>query len=380
MITLCVPTKNRSAFLGRLLHYYATTGYRGVVFIGDSSDAADAMQNQQAIEPFHAQLTIRYVAYPGLSSCAAMEQMGHAIATPYCAYVADDDFLCPRGIDRCLEFLDSHPEYSAAHGEGVIFQIDSDGPYGTITNAHSYPQAVLEASSGAQRLLEFIGSGPRALLQSVHRTDTWRAMFQGVGCLAGVENINIFKDELIPSCIAAIRGRVKSLQGLSLVRHAHGAIRKHPSTYDWITHREWFPSYEFFRARVTEELVRQDGIGAEEAQRVIREIFWPYLGRSLMRSWQKQRAPTLPQGPSRMRTVLKRVPGMRRAWQGLRAIQQRWRDELSLPALLRQSSPYHGDFIPIYRVLTTRPADFLEDRETADRAGSVAVAGVSSDG
>ncbi|MBI3083503.1 MAG: hypothetical protein HYY90_03985 [Candidatus Omnitrophica bacterium] len=42
MITLCVPTYNRPAFIERLLRYYAATSSRHWIFIGASSDPNDA--------------------------------------------------------------------------------------------------------------------------------------------------------------------------------------------------------------------------------------------------------------------------------------------------------------------------------------------------
>ena len=78
-----------------------------------------------------------------------------------------------------------------------------------------------------------------------------------------------------------------------------------------------------------------------------------------MSGWQKRQAPP-PQVTPRIRALLKRVPGLRRAWRGLRAIKQRWRDEPSLPALLHPSSPYHAEFMPIYETVAQRPSDALE--------------------
>src|SRR3989338_10914369 len=110
MITLCIPTKDRSAFLARVLWYYARTRFRHHILVGDSSGPGEAQRNQRAAALLKGQLDVEYLAYPCLSSCAVMEQMGPVITTPYCAYIADDDFLCPGGMERCVEFLERHPE------------------------------------------------------------------------------------------------------------------------------------------------------------------------------------------------------------------------------------------------------------------------------
>jgi glycosyltransferase domain-containing protein len=380
MITLCVPTKNRPEFLGRLLRYYASVRYPHWIFIGDSSDSEHAASNQEHVARLGGTLQIVYRHYPGCSSCDCIERLTESVSTPYCAYVGDDDFLCAHGIERAIQFLERHAEYTAAHGRGAIFQTEGGGAYGAVTSVRRYPQAIVEAATASARLTEFFTSSYYALVYSVHRTDIWRAMFKGVGLLQGTTNSNIFKDELIAACVSVIRGKVKGLDGLYLLRHAHEAIYKHPRVYDWVTNHEWFPSYECFRARLTEELMRQDGIRAEEAEDVIRQVFWPYLARVLMSGWERWRTPTPPQVPSRIRQFLKRVPGLRRAVLGLRAMKRQWQDELSLPALLRRSSRYHEDFMSLYRVITTPPNGLPDVRVVAGRRGHVGLAEVPSHG
>lgn len=360
-LTVCIPTKDRHGFLGRLLGYYAATGCRHWIFLGDSSGPDGFERNAALVAAFQNRLRIRHVAYPGLSACAAHEQLTRLLTTPYFVCLGDDDLLCPRGLDRCMAFLDAHPEYGAAHGVGLLISCVEPGAHGRIAHVGPYRQATLEASTGAQRFREFMSPGPYTLLFSVHRTRDAQAMFDGLGALEGASGANIFKDELIAASVSAVRNRVKALDGLYLIRFVHGGIFQRSVTYvyDWLTSPAWFPSYQRFVHRLTEELRQADGLSAAAAADVIREAFLPVLARGLAMDWRRgdnRQARAAGLAP-RLRALARLVPGMRALRQGWQA-RQAWRQRhaLSLSVLLDPRSPYYEDFQAVHRAITEIPA------------------------
>ena len=370
-VTLCIPTKDRPAFLERLLRYYAQTRSPHWIFIGDSSEPAQVEQNRRTVASFSRRLQIVHQEYPGLSTGACLEALSRLIETPYCACVADDDVLSTPRLERCAAFLERHPECSAAHGKGIMLQVEGGRLSGAIGSLFAYPQAVVQADTGAERLREFFTVSLAVVLFSVHRTATWREMFQGVTELQGVMSQNIFKDELIPTCISVVRGKITEIDGLYLVRQAHDAIYRQPHVYDWLTNPAWFPSYQIFHDRIVEELRRQDGLSLEQAQAALKAGFWPYLAYAVINTWRKGPARARRWAPSRLRSVAQRIPGLRKGWRTMRGIVMRSRDPWSLPALVQPSSPYHEEFMPIYEAITSpltqRPAgdptDGSGDRE-----------------
>lgn len=319
------------------------------VMIGDASHPEHVQRTQATVRSVQSLVNVEHHLCPGLSSCATLESLSRRITTPYSVFLGDDDFLCPSGLKRCAEFLDAHPEYSAAHGEGLRFQTEGNGAQGAIGVVASYPQAVISASTGAQRLKEFFTASLYTLLYSVHRTETWQAMFQGLSSLEGVQNRNMFKDELIAVSVSVIRGKVKALPRLSLIHQVHEDSYRFPHVYDWIAHPSWYPSFQAFRQRLIDELIRQDGISAEDASRVVARVFWPYLARIIGDEWRKQRRGA-PAAPSRLRVAAARIPAARQAWRAVHQTFQRYHDPHSLAALLRPSSRYAADFLPVYRV------------------------------
>ena len=68
MITLLIPTLNRSEFVIQYLRYLQLTQFRGCVWIGDSSEAWHLRRTKRAIDRLRAQ-TISYEIihqeYPG---------------------------------------------------------------------------------------------------------------------------------------------------------------------------------------------------------------------------------------------------------------------------------------------------------------------------
>src|SRR5437016_7110246 len=106
MVTLLIPTMNRSDFLIRLMHYYYELKFEGCLFIGDSSNPEHLARTKAAVEKYRSRLNIIHQEYPGLNNAQCIHLMLNAVSTPYAAFIADDDFLVPRAIGQCERFLE----------------------------------------------------------------------------------------------------------------------------------------------------------------------------------------------------------------------------------------------------------------------------------
>ena len=352
MVTLLVPTMNRSGFLIRLLRYYRDLGFQGCICIGDSSNTEHVERTKTVIAELQGKVNIVYRECPRLNIAETLKHLLDFVSTPYAALVADDDFLVPAALEQCALFLDRHPDYSAAHGVGAVLNLQSSGAYGEVTWAGHYRQPVIEGENASQRLLDHLSNYSVSLF-SVHRVESWRLMYRDVSLLAD----KAFALELLPCCLSAIQGKVKELVCFYLVRQVHEQRYLLPDVFDWLTSPDWLPSYQVFRDCLIEELVRQDGISMDEAQEVVKQALWSYLAKCLNRQWRSRYGQASAGGRTRFRQVARAIPGARRVWHTLRSLRPKKHDEFSLPALLRPSSPYHADFMPIYRAITTPPAD-----------------------
>ena len=348
MITLLVPTMNRSDFLIRLLRYYDEVGFEGCICIGDSSSPEHVVRTKRVIEILRGKLNIVYQEYPGINVSLCVSRLVDLVSTPYAAFVADDDFLVPNALNQCAKFLGEHPDYVAAHGIGITITLDSKGLHGQITQCGHYRQPVIEAESASQRLDDHL-SNYKVALFSVHRIESWRAMFRDVHLLRD----RGFGGELLSCCKSVILGKSKELDCLYLVRQMHAQRYLLPDTYDWITSPEWYPSYLVFRDSLAETLALQDSISIGKAEKVVEKAFRPYLSMCLSQQPDFRR-----EFYNRYRQVAGSIPGARRIWQLLRSLRSKQHFKLSLRELLKASSPYHADFMPVYRALTTSPTEF----------------------
>ncbi|MBI2870529.1 MAG: TIGR00180 family glycosyltransferase [Candidatus Omnitrophica bacterium] len=339
--------------MSRLLTYYSQTKYPYKIVVLDSSTQHHLETNAETIQAFKGHLEINHHALPGLSCSATLDYIRPSISTPYCASVSDDDFLTTGGLLQCMTFLENNTDYTAAHGVGSIFALDRSGPYGEMIVLKRYPQSVLEAKRGYERLGQYLKPpGPYAIFFSLFRTEAWRAAFRGISTLAGINSSNVFKDELIPGCVSAIRGRVKEIPVLSLVRQGHDARYHQPDPYDWITHANWFPSFQMYRDRMLEELTGMDGLARDEAEQFIKQFFARHLASKFAGSLREDGVPRRRRADSRIRRFVRGIPFLKRTWFRWEAMIRGSGSGISLKALLKTSSPYHEEFMPVYRVVT----------------------------
>lgn len=366
-ITLLIPTKNRSDFLIRQLRYYNDVGFKGTICIGDSSTAEHLVRTKRVITELQGNLSIVYGEYPDLNDYACTQKLLDQVSTAYAVCMPDDDFLVPSALEKCLRFLDKRPDYSATHGMARMFMLESTGPHGEFRSLFGWEQGVIEGESGSRRLIDHL-KHYRGISQSVYRTDELKGMYWNASAISD----RSFAGELLAGCLVVIRGKVKQLDCLYLVRQIHDRRYVFQDNFDWVTGPNWLPSYQLFRDRISKELVRQDGITVDEAREVVKEAFWSYLAQGLSLKWEQRYGRASTGYRQRLRRAARGVPGLRRTWNGFRTFLPGPNNRLSLPALLRRSSPYHADFMPIYRAITTPPGSrdgSIAGSEQQERSG-----------
>jgi glycosyltransferase domain-containing protein len=276
-VTILVPTKNRPNFLFRLLNFYYKADFKGCILIGDASDDNFLQEIKEIISSFNSKINIKYFIFnEGVNS--TIEFLSQKIETTYCLYCSDDDFIAPNGIAKSLVFLKENPEYNAVHGKGAMITLDSDGCFGNMVSLFSYPQAIVDGESAAERLKNYL-IPPYAMLYSLHRTDSWKKMFRGFSSYewAGSQQITI--DELLSSGISAILGKIKEIDDLYLIRQSHsnasGGNRLNP--YELVIHKHWSIAIKDMSKRFIDEIMSKDQIEYDEAKDLVNKIYLSYL-------------------------------------------------------------------------------------------------------
>ena len=344
MITILIPTKNRSDFLIRLLHYYADTDYKHWICIGDSSNSFHTEKTKKAIKKLKGKLKIIYREYPKLSEPQTTAQLINLVSTPYLVFCPDDDFLIPNALGQCIKFLKTHSEYSVALGKAILFILKTSGPYGEITGVSSYNLRPIETDSGRERTLEHLSNYTNTNF-GVHRTEQFCQAYGKVSKLSDKSFT-----EILPNCISCIQGKVKQLDCFYLVRQGHDRRYLLPDLYDWITSQNWLFSYQVFHNSLVEALIQQDGIPEEEAHKVVKQAFWAYLSEGLSKKFQQHYGVSQFALSEYIKRVIRRIPCATPVARKIKTLMS----SMSLPALLNSHSPYHKDFMPVYNAVTKK--------------------------
>jgi glycosyltransferase domain-containing protein len=347
---------NRSDFMIRLLRYYEETGFDGCICIADGSSPEHVERTKNVIESLKGKFTVVYKEFPGISVAECLKRLLDLVTTPYVSFCGDDDFLVPHGLTSCINFLNDHPEYAFAHGTGVNIALDSKGAYGEIIACSCYKRDEMESESAAERLDYYLRKGHITSF-SVFRSDHLKQGFQVSYTLKDA----IFGSELIPCCHAILLGKSKRLDCFHVVRTGHAQQINTLSGFDWITNPAFYSGYQQFQESLAELMAQQDHISKTEAHQIIKSAFCALLNapgflchRQSLSSGVRMKSNNSP-----WVEIGRNIPMAQRTWQFLHSF-----SGVSLSALLRPSSPYHSDFMPVYRALTLPPPGDIPDKTT----------------
>jgi glycosyltransferase domain-containing protein len=262
-LTLVVPTHNRHTFLSRVLEYFSSAQFP--ILVADSSEY---------LFPEECRFGIGYFHYSGSLFVTKLVDVFEKVKTTYVVICADDDFIVPESLERCVRFLNHNPGYSSVQGQYVTYRNS-----GRIPMRPAYTHAIgldTAADSPAERLKTQFG---RYMHQSysVHRTDTLKTFFQDMRSINLVNPTNLL--EIGIAMYGAIRGGHKVLPifygAREVIRTSYG------STTDDLerivsseSHRD---EYAAFRGAAARFLASTHNMGMTEANRIISDTMEIYL-------------------------------------------------------------------------------------------------------
>jgi len=360
VISILIPTLNRSDFLLRALYYYSRVGFDGYICIGDSSNAQHSERIKRAIQALKGELEIiyRYLPNPPYTNDAlCMKELVESTPTPYAVYSGDDDFLIPNGLKQCIAFLDDHTEYSAVHGVRIAVVLESSGAFGKITRAYHRPQPVLEYEKVYQRWAGWMRHGT-STQYSVHRTDTWRRMYRDAVALL----LRDLGSEVYPCSLSAILGKVKGLDCLTAVWQDNPGRFFEADYYSLMIHPEWSRTIQAIRCDIAEAIAQKDDLAMKDAYEMVDKELFPYILVRLQSHYnhvQYNAGHTKTNIKSVLNRVLSYIPGFMSLVQSHRGKVSGTiplnspLEKISLPSLLKPSSCYYTDFMPIYQLIRT---------------------------
>src|SRR3989338_7410753 len=145
MLTLVLPTKNRSEFLIRALVYYQKLSLNYRLVIADSSTEDHVSRAQSFIDSLKPGLKIEYRIFGrDIPFQDKIVQTLREVDTAYAVLAADDDFFIPKALDRAVNFLKEHSDYSVVHGDELCFSVGPEAVYGSVTKVSRYRRRAVE--------------------------------------------------------------------------------------------------------------------------------------------------------------------------------------------------------------------------------------------
>lgn len=383
-LTVLVLTYNRYPLLSRLLRYYQSCGSPFPMLILDSSSDA---QGSEGLAGWLRAPGMTHVPYdPAISPTAKLDDGVRRVTTPYVLVWADDDLMVPRTMAEAVRFLEAHPDFSAAHGVSGVFDVGVGRGRQVHAGVAPYAQQSYLDETASQRLPHYL-KDYSTLFYSVQRRAALSAnlrLYQATGLggsdTAGPVHRSDWWVELVLACLAVIRGKVKRLDRLYMLRERHastdswkeaGEAGRRLDLLDWVTCSSFAGAYRAFHACLSESLADRDGISTTKAQEVVKRAFWLlYLFPELQRKWDARYVQRGTPAPLRaLRDAARHVPALRRMWRAVRSRMPG--QEFSLEALLRSSSPYHVDFMPIYRAVAEQDGSAQHEEGAASETWQV---------
>lgn len=349
MISILIPTMNRSDYLIRALQYYASVNFTGWILIGDSSEPAHIEKIQQTVQSLQDRLQIIYEYCPKSeykSNAPVLQRLIDLAPTPYVVYAGDDDFVIPRTLERCANFLAEHPDHSAVSGVSIAIQLRTDTAHDQIISAGYVGRHQVLSEKATDR---WIGYTRQAISTQyyLHRTETWRQMYRYVKEVP----LRYLGEEFLPCSISMLSGKVTTIDGLGCVFQQQKA-----KTFGWythsmyglMTHPDWSCSANRLRQIIIDEIVQQDHLSAKEAQAIFDKEFWRHLNHMLQWHYMLHH-----DEPLNFYDRLKRNQRLLSAYLFLQRLrhtkEHKW---ISLDKLLDKTDSLHEDFMPVYQAIT----------------------------
>lgn len=126
LVTIIIPTYNRSRELARQLHFLSGFDQRYRMLILDGGGEESRQINQRTCAAY--QNVEHHEFDPSLHLGMRIHQGLKLVTSPYVLLCGDDDFFFPGGVDDCVDFLERNSDYAAAIGRVWTLNYFPDNP------------------------------------------------------------------------------------------------------------------------------------------------------------------------------------------------------------------------------------------------------------
>jgi len=279
--TVLIPTYNRPNHLKRILSYYNQYGNDLPIVIADSSSEANKKLNRETVSSFHNTCFSYLDKYdPSINPVHKILDALQQVSTKYCVPCADDDFVTPVGIQEAIDFLENTPDYSAAYGNHVTFQLDPVAGGEPKIRLKKYKSQSNVHDESKERLIYEVANNYNTSFYAVNRTDFRKMVFTEAAKISSdlhiADSLRLTSDalfaELVIVWLPAIYGKMKCLDTLFCAREdctpAH-LRRTYVTLHDLTVERIYRDKRQECLDCLASHLSAQSGISILEANQIV---------------------------------------------------------------------------------------------------------------
>lgn len=277
-LTCVVPTHNRPQFLRRLLRFYTMFPPGFPFLIVDSSDPSNAAENVAVVNgvPDTLRVSYRHINLNVIDKCV---QGLESLRSPFVVFCADDDFLFPNAVWRCVDVLKNEPECAAVMGRTSRLNVDHPNRRCVVLKGYS-----IEDRQALDRCRQMAANW-MSTFYGVYRTETLLDNFQ-ITAACTDSRVTYHMPEMMLSQLSVLRGGIKVLPVMYLFRERHDANAGRSQRTGIRPQAE--PLYQRFKAGLVQQFVRT-GIDQTEAERFIDDTYG-YFREPSFTSWRRKRS------------------------------------------------------------------------------------------
>lgn len=211
MLTLLIPTHNRSLYLTRCLDFLYRHNDVCRLVIADSSDSDFFEKNNALVNKYAGRFDVNIIDCRGMDIFGKYIYALAGIDSEFVTVCGDDDFVVPSVAAKCAHFLSKNHDYSLAQGKIVTF-VESSLTHKPLGSLRFYPQ-----HGNERELVERVKThfqNYRNSFYSVHRTGWLLENFRRVG---GLDIGRGLKERML-SALDSVQGKRKMFSELFLLR------------------------------------------------------------------------------------------------------------------------------------------------------------------
>lgn len=285
-LTIILVIKDRASYTLRWMAYADRISFPYKVLIADGGK--DEMVHAKLTKPFNfPNVNYEYIQYPYDQTYshfyAKMTDALSRVDTPFVAVTDDACFYIVNGLRRSVEFLYSHPDYSACGGNIGSFSVLPDDKKGQFNPAYGeeihffsniYRFRQLSDETAGQRVANHFALYCPTYYD-VHHAEQLGSHFNALNEL----NLkDIFLAELLTSFLTVCAGKVRRVSCLYMLRQIkdrHSSAGDHRKkwgdAFDRMLLESWSDDFSKCEYAIASAISDQDGISIDDARQQVRK-------------------------------------------------------------------------------------------------------------